>query len=379
MNYDLLPEEREVADRVQALRAEASLPEPGSLAHAPCDRVETATRRWLEELGRAGYLRLGVGPSRRGELVVLLAAQQELARGSGWLLFATEMGRLVASLVDELDAGGRNAALRDAWMRGERILAVAFSEPSSGAAPERLDTTARVEDGQWVLSGEKAQVSMAPMADALAVYAWTGEGPAVFLVERNTPGLRVGERIHTLGYEPLHTSPVTLEGVRVPDERRLAADDGAALMERLRDAEDRTLTAASLGILWRCLEHAQRAADRPRAHGKPPAGYQLVRFSLAEMLTLAQTAQILAYRAFSALAADDPEARTLLLCAKVFATEAACKVSDQAMQILASSGYRRGNPVERALRNARLGTIVGHTSEVARMAIADDVIERMTR
>lgn len=379
MNYDLSPEEKEVADRIRALRAEASLPEPGSLNQAPCDRVETATRNWLEELARTGYLDLAVGPEQKEQLVPLLAAQEELAKETGWLLFATEMGRLVASLVASRGDAAQQEAFLPRWKRGELIAAVAFSEPDSGSGPARLDTVARPEGDRWVLTGEKAQVSMAPMADVLAVFAWSGERPAVFLVDRDAPGVRVGERIHTLGYEALHTSPVTLEEVVVPAERRLAPGDDGDLMEALRDTEDRTLTAVSLGILWRCFEQARQAADRPRAHGKPPAGHQLVRFSLAEMLTLAQTADILAYRAFAGLAAGGPDARTLLLCAKVFATEAACKVSDQAMQILAASGYRRGNPVERALRNARLGTIVGHTSEVARMAIADDVLERMTR
>jgi alkylation response protein AidB-like acyl-CoA dehydrogenase len=225
---------------------------------------------------------------------------------------------------------------------------------------------------EYILNGEKTQVSLAPMADLFAVCARIENNLAIFLVPQSAAGLEVGPRIRTLGYDALCTSPLRLNDVHVPASNMIAPQD---IIGDLRAAEDRTAVAAALGIMVLCLEEATQFANTPKEEGvKPPAGHQIIRFTLAEMLTLYQTSEILANRAFAAIAGEDREAQSLLLCAKVFAAESACTVSQQALQIMASSGYQRPNPVERAFRNARLGPIVGHTSEVARMSIADDIL-----
>ena len=369
MNFDLNQQELALPNKMKTLISDGGLLVPDAIEEAPPKEVEAALRPCLKRLGEIGYLSVAVGQAKKDELVSLLAAQKELARSSQVLLFATELGRIVCNWIADHGTPDQNDKFRRPVEAGEQIAAVGVSESAA-----TIQTTAVKDGDDYLLSGEKKQVSLAPLADMIAVYANTESGPAVFLVPSGESGLEVGPRIHTLGYEALCTAPLRLNDVRVPKGQVIGPVAEGKLIADLRSAEDRAVTAASLGILWLCLEEATQFANTPREGGKPPAGYQMVRFTLAEMLTLTQTAEILANRAFAAIAGNDREADSLLLCAKVFATESACKVSEQALQIMASSGYQRPNPVERAFRNARLGPIVGHTSEVARMAIADDIL-----
>jgi alkylation response protein AidB-like acyl-CoA dehydrogenase len=360
MNYDLNEQELALPEKIKTLNKEGGLLVPEAIEEAPPKEVEAALRPCFKRLGETGYLSAAVGGAKKGELLSLLAAQKELARSSQVLLFATELHRLVCSWI--ADHGGENQKLTS----GEQIAAVAVSESVD------VRTEAAKSGDEYVLNGEKTQVSLAPMADLFAVCANTDEGLAIFLVPQSAAGLEVGPRIRTLGYDALCTSPLRLDDVHVPAGNMIAPQD---IIGDLQAAEDRAAVAAALGILGLCLEEATQFANTPKAEGvKPPAGHQIVRFTLAEMLTLFQTSEILANRAFVAIAGNDREAQSLLLCAKVFATESACTVSQQALQIMTSSGYQRPNPVERAFRNARLGPIIGHTSEVARMSIADDIL-----
>jgi alkylation response protein AidB-like acyl-CoA dehydrogenase len=360
MNFDLNEKELALPEKIKSLIKAGGLLVPEAIEEAPPKEVEAALRPCLKRLAETGYLSAAVGKAKTGELLSLLAAQKELARSSQVLLFATELERLVGNWI--ADCGGEAQSITS----GDKIAAVAVSE--SGA----IRTEAAKSGDEYVLNGEKTQVSLAPMADLFAVCARIENSLAIFLVSQSVAGLEVGPRIRTLGYDALCTSPLRLNDVHVPAGNMIVPED---IIGDLRAAEDRIAVAASLGIMSLCLEEATRFANTPKEQGvKPPAGHQIVRFTLAEMLTLFQTSEILANRAFSAIAAGDREAQSLLLCAKVFATESACTVSQQALQIMASSGYQRPNPVERAFRNARLGPIIGHTSEVARMSIADDIL-----
>ena len=370
MNFDLNEQELALPNKIKTLISDGGLLVPDAIEEAQPKEVEAALRPCLKRLGETGYLATAVGRAKKGELVALLAAQKELARSSQVLLFATELGRMVSNWIADHGSETQQKQFLTPITAGEHIAAVAVSESAA------VIRTEAVRDGDdYVLNGEKKQVSLAPMADLIAVCANTEKGPAVFLVSRSAPGLEVGPRIRTLGYDALCTSPLRLNDVHVPAGSTIGPVADADLLADLRRSEDRTATAAALGILSLCVEEATLFANQPKEGGKPPAGYQAIRFALAEMLTLSQTSEILAQRAFAAIAGANRGADALMLCAKVFATESACTVSEQALQIMASSGYQRPNPVERAFRNARLGPIVGHTSEVARMSIADDVLQ----
>jgi alkylation response protein AidB-like acyl-CoA dehydrogenase len=140
--------------------------------------------------------------------------------------------------------------------------------------------------------------------------------------------------------------------------------------------QDLILTVASVGLMHRVMAFTKAHADSHTRGGRPVFRFQEIRFKIAEMLTLYQTAQLLTYRAAWLYSVADREAATVLHCAKVFSSETAEQVASMAMQILAGRGYISGNPVERAWRDANLAGIAGTTCEIARMSIADDLLGR---
>jgi len=142
----------------------------------------------------------------------------------------------------------------------------------------------------------------------------------------------------------------------------------------VRSWEDQALTAAGLGQIKRSFDAALNYAKSHKSGGKPIIAYQEVGFKLAEMLTLFQTAQLLAYRAGWMEETGEREAPTLAYCAKVFCTESAEKVASHALQILGGQGYISGNAAEEGYRDAKYLQIAGTSSEISRMKIADKVL-----
>jgi len=382
MDYDISEKESALRDEVAKIIADDGMPDPDGVDPGNTQEVEACLRAWLQRLGAAGHLSAALGRKGASEALSLVLAIKTLAVRSQWLALAVEIGaRRLASLIADHGSEDVRQGYFDRIVSGESITAVAVSEPKSGSVPAELSTVAEPQGQGWVVNGEKVLVSLAPMADVIAVAAQTRDGTALFMVEKAAAGLTIGERVTTLGYEELQTSNLKLEAVSVDAGQVIGplGEGGEDLLHKLRRIEDRSLTAISLGIIGCCLEEAKKAADVERNAAKPPAGHQLVRFTLAEMLALSQTADLLAYRAACLEERDVREARSLALCAKVFATETALRISDQALQVMAASAYSGRNRVERAFRNARLGTIVAHTSQVARMAIAEDVLDTLVR
>jgi alkylation response protein AidB-like acyl-CoA dehydrogenase len=373
MNFGLSEEQSRPAEALAALLER----DGGGLEAPPASRIGPLVDRWWPELGRLGLLQ-PAGPSR----VARMAAGKKLAERAAWMVFGAEMTRLVARLIDRA-AGPAQTELAEFGAElaaGRKLAAAAVTELGRSTDAAGLDTRAAATDGGYRLEGAKEQVSLAPICDRLAVLAAGEQGPLVLLVDPHMRGVDIGQPMDALGYGELLTCPVHFAGVEVAAADALGpfdAEQQADVGQWLRRSEDAVLTANALGLMQRCLDEAARAATAERGGGKPAAAHQLVRFDLAEMLTQLQTAELLALRAAAAADAGERRADELALCAKVFATEAACTVSDQALGILAAAGYRRDHPVARALVQARFGPLAGHSSHAARMAIADAVLARL--
>jgi alkylation response protein AidB-like acyl-CoA dehydrogenase len=214
------------------------------------------------------------------------------------------------------------------------------------------------------------------MADMIAVSGQVEGKTAFFLVQPGQEGVKIGPRMATLGYNGLAVSTLDLDRAFVPADRVIGplADDEA--IRFLHTVQDLILVAASLGVMIRTHNEANTYSRTYHRGAKPIYSHQEVRFKLADTFTLMQTSQLLAYRAAWFQAMGEKEAPVLIHAAKVFTAEAAEKVSNLAMQILAGRGYVMGNPVERGYREAKFAALAGTTSEVARMSIAEDVLRR---
>ena len=257
MNFELTAQQSRPAEALAALLER----DGGGLDAPPPSRIGPLLQHWWPELGRLGLLQ-PEGPSR----VARLAAGKKLAERAAWMVFAAEMTRLVARLIDR--AGGpaqtELAAFGADLAAGQKLAAAAVTEMGSSTDAAGLDTRAEPIAGGYRLEGAKEQVSLAPICDRLAVLAGGEQGPLVLLVDPHMHGVDIGQPIDTLGYAELLTCPVHFAGVEVAAADALGPFDPqqqADVGEWLRRSEDAVLTANALGLMQRCLDEASRAAN----------------------------------------------------------------------------------------------------------------------
>lgn len=376
MNFDWTEQEQVLRDAVAPLFDEATQRELDEMETADPGRLEALTRGLLSRLGEVGYLKVAVGEAGRGEIMRWIAAQEVVAQAAGPLYLAAEVSaRLFGGLIADHGTEAHKSALLAPLQAGTLLGAVAGSDAEDGQP-----STAVIEGDEAVVTATKAYVTNGPVADWLAVVVQVDGAPAVALVPRNAAGLTRGERLETLGYRGLAVCPVWCKQVRIPRADLLGPFPDEAALAGLRRTESLVLAGASVGLATRAFEAAKAHAQTHQRGGKEIIRYQEVRYRLAELLTLVQTAQLTVHRAGWLVAdVDGPEARdaeTVVRCAKVFAAEASEQVATASMQVLAGRGFLTGNPVERAYRDAKYAALAGTTSEVCRMQIAAELLER---
>ena len=334
----------------------------------------------LAILSSLDYLKIGAplpDPPVAGTLA-LMAAMERLALVSPSLFLAVEMSTRL--FVRALTLGERTPAVEALVKQvadGEVVGAVALSETAMNVENDPLATAGTRQGDTVLVSGVKSYVVNGPLADWLAVVGRLEDGLAVFLVDRQSPGVKLTDRLATMGYSGLAICGLELNDCPVPAGRVTGPLEGEMVLGKLKLWENQILIAAALGMLQGSFAAARDHAKTHRSGGKPIIAYQEVGFKLAEMLTLCQTAQLYAYRA--AWTADDAprEADVLTLCAKVFCTEAAETVAGKAIQILSGSGYLAGGPAEQAYRCAKYGQIAGTSTEIARVKIGNAALGKL--
>ena len=335
--------------------------------------AEAAAVAALPRLDGPGLRRLLVAARRAlpGEAGAEVAARLAVARASPALLLGLEATRHLMDLLEGLGPRALPEAEVAALRRGERIGAVALAE-AAGAVPARLEPDG---DG-WRLTGSKSFVTNGPIADWVAVVAGCGGREALCLVAPGDRGVRPGERMDLMGLDGLAVSALTLEEVRLPAERVLGPFEGRPAAERYAREANLSVAVAAAGLMRSVLRAATRHSRRHQRDGRPIFAHQEVGFKLAEVLALAEAAELLCHRAAWLAAAGGAEAGTLARGAKVFCAESAERAAGACLQVMAGEGYRRGSAAERAWRDAKGLALCGTTVEVARMAIADDLLSR---
>jgi butyryl-CoA dehydrogenase len=261
-------------------------------------------------------------------------------------------------------------------LRGEKIGALCMTEPNAGSDLDGIATSAKKVDGGYRLNGQKTWVTSAPVADFFTVFAKAGEAKklTIFLVERSFAGLAVGRQIEKMGVWALPTSELSFDDCFVPDSHRLSREEGDGeghLRKTL--AEIRIITGAMAnGVARAALEAAVRYAGERKQFGKPINRYQAIQLKLAEMATELEAAIQLVYRAAWLRDAGKPHHKEAAM-AKLFASETAARVCDQAARVFASYGYAMEYPVQRYLRDVRFTLIGGGTSEILKLIIAKEL------
>ena len=274
-------------------------------------------------------------------------------------------------------------AQKQTWLRrlatGASLGAFALSEEHAGSDAANQQSVARLDESGYVINGRKVWVANAEAADLLIVFAATqpgirGRGVSAFLVPMDTPGITRVADADSLGVRGLGCMDLQFTNVRVDADAVLGnAGDGFRIAMWALDGGRVAIAAQALGVGAAALQEALNHARTREAFGQPIGNYQAIQWMLADMATDLDAARMLTLKA-----ADSRQrgARTTLdaSMAKLFASEAAHRAADKAMQILASSGYRRGSVVERLFRDVRATEIYQGTSEVQRMVIAENIL-----
>lgn len=258
---------------------------------------------------------------------------------------------------------------------GEWLGAWAVAEEEGGASRGAMATIAEREGDGWILNGAKAFVTLGDVAHVCVVVARTGEGElTAFLVDTASDGYQVTRRIPTHGVRAAHVVDIRLDGLSVPDSRRLGAvGQGLSDVTRVADAARINLAAIAVGLGRGAVEEGGIYASERIQFGRPIADFQAIQWKLADSATEIDAARLLMLRA--AVSRDDarPFAREAAM-AKLFASGAAVRACNEAIQIHGGYGYTVDFPVERLWRDARLTTIADGTPEVLRLAIARDIL-----
>jgi acyl-CoA dehydrogenase len=368
------PRHRELADRLETWAAQ-------NLSHIDHDDTDRACRSLVAALGREGWLKFtapGEGDVEKIDVRTLALIREILARHSGLADFAFAMQGLGAGPISFFGDDEQRKTWLPKTRSGKAIAAFSLSEPASGSDVANISTTARRDGNGFVIDGEKTWISNGGIADFYIVFARTGEAPgarglSAFVVEAGNPGLKVAERLSTIAPHPL--ARLRFEGCRVPASALIGrGGDGFKIAMATLDVFRTSVGAAALGFARRALDETLKRAAGRHLFGAPLADLQMVQGHLADMALEIDAAALLIYRA--AWTKDMGAARVTreAAMAKLFATEAAQRVIDNAVQIHGGDGVRSGHPVETLYREIRALRIYEGASDVQKIVIARSVL-----
>jgi len=275
--------------------------------------------------------------------------------------------------------------LRDRYLRpmarGELLGAFALSEPDAGSDAASLRTQAVRDGDHYVLNGTKAWVTGGTHAGAILAMARTdtaqdrrgAKGISTFVVTPDLPGFRVGKKEDKLGLRASPTVQLVFEDLRVPAEN-LVGEEGKGFVYAMQSLDHGRLgvAAQALGIARSALEHSRRYAGERRQFGKAIREYQAIQFKLADMALRVTASRTLLHSVAAAKDRGQPITKYSSM-AKLFASETAMFVTDEAVQIFGGYGYVKDYPVERLLRDAKVTEIYEGTSEIQRIVIVREL------
>lgn len=368
-------------DARPSMLAHAKPPEAGPHGRAS---VDDQCRQLVHMLGEGGWLRYGVGGTAYGghgdtiDTRAVCLLREMLAAHSGLADFALAMQGLGSGAISLAGNEEQKRRYLPRVASGEAIAAFALSEPDAGSDVAALSLAAREDGDAYVLDGEKTWISNGGIADFYVVFARTGEAPGArgitaFIVDAETPGFTIAERIDVIAPHPL--ARLRFEGARVPKSQRLGiAGEGFKLAMRTLDIFRTSVAAASLGFARHALAEGLARASSRRMFGQALGDFQLTQAKLADMALTIDSAALLVYRA--AWMRDQGKRVTReAAMAKWHASEGAQRVIDAAVQLWGGQGVCSGTPVEMLYREIRALRIYEGATEVQQLIVGRDLLK----
>jgi alkylation response protein AidB-like acyl-CoA dehydrogenase len=349
------------------------------------DEKSEFPHKTVKQLGEMGLMGIifpeELGGAGMGYVEYVLAVE-ELSRVDG------SLGIIVAShnslCTNHIMLGGDDAQ-RKCWVTklasGEWLGSWGLTEPGSGSDAGGMRTTAKKVDGGWLLNGSKTFITNGTYADCALVLALTDKekgthgGISAFLVEKGTAGFRPGKKENKLGLRASDTAELIFENCLVPEENLVGkVGEGFKDAMRVLDGGRISIAALSLGMARGALDAAMKYAQQRRQFGKAISEFQAIQFKLADMATQLDAAWLLTMRAAQMKDAGQKVTMESAM-AKLYASEAACRICDEGVQIHGGYGFIKDYPAEKFYRDVKLCTIGEGTSEIQRMVIARELMK----
>ncbi len=316
---------------------------------------------------------------------------------TGYCVLMEELNRVCASHATIIGAHAQLAAMsihlggtdaqKDTYLTalnsGRMVGAWALTEPGAGSDAARISTSAEKRGAEWVLNGQKMWITNGSFADVIIVHAVTDKslgargGISAFIVEKDAPGFRVGKVEEKMGLKASHTASLYFEDCRIPAENLLGPlGGGFPLAMRTLDIGRCGLGGSSIGSAKEAFELSRKYMIERQQFGRPIADFQALQFKLAEMAVKIYTMEQIAYDC--ARRVDAGKSATLeSSIVKLYCTDMASQVIDEAIQIHGGMGFSRELPLERMYRDARVTRIFEGTNEIQKHVIAGELLKQV--
>ena len=347
--------------------------------------IDGAARRLVHDLGRESLVAYVVPKNFGGARETVQARdlcilREELARGSALADAMLATQALGSYPIIMAGSEEQKARYLSEMGTGQAIAAFALTEPQAGSDVAAMETRATQHGAKYVINGVKCFISNAGIAHTYVVFAVTRSGAnkkqvSAFVVPADTPGLVLKEKLRLLSPHPIGT--IAFEECEIPQANLLGREgEGLSIALRTLDTLRCTVGAAALGLAERALEEAIHHSRTRRQFGQELAGFQAIQFKLADMATELEASRLLVYRAAWVNDCGAKDLKVKSSMAKLYATEAAQRIVDQALQIHGGIGVVTGTPVERLYRDVRALRIYEGTSEIQKLIIAKDLLSK---
>jgi alkylation response protein AidB-like acyl-CoA dehydrogenase len=351
---------------------------------ASTDATERFPREVLRGLADLGLMAINVPTELGGSgagVVAYALAMQEVARACASTAVMMSVANMVGEAIARFGTQAQKETHCPKLASGEHAMgSFALSEPDAGSDPGGMRTTARRDGSEWVLDGAKQWITGGTHAGVYIVWARTlppeaaAKGISCFLVEGGAKGLKVGRPEDKMGIRGSDTVALELDGCRVPADALFGQENGGFKIAMMAlDGGRIGISSQAIGIARAALEEAVAYSKVRQAFGVPIAQHQAIAWKLADMHTQIEAAHLLSMRA-AWLKEHGQTFSQQAAMAKLFASEAAVRVCNEAVQIHGGYGYTREYAAERHLRDARVTMIYEGTSEIQRVVIARGVL-----
>ena len=380
MDFDLTPEQEQFRKAVREFAEEVVAPRAEEM-----DRREELPLDIVEQMGEMGLFGLPFPEEYGGQgsdFLTLVIAIEELARIDSSIAITLEAG--VGLGANPIHAFGTEEQ-KQRWLvpmcRGEILGAFGLTEPGGGSDAGATKTSARVENGEWVINGSKAFItnSGTQISKVCSITAVTGQQEngrkeiSAIIVPADTPGFEVGKSYRKLGWRASDTHELSFNDCRVP-EGNLLGERGKGYAQFLQILDDGRIAIAALavGLAQGCLEESIAYAKERMAFRRPIADFQSIQFKIADMKVAVETARLATYRAAWLRDQGRPYKAEASL-AKLYSSEIAVTAAREAVQIHGGYGFIEEFPVARFYRDSKVLEIGEGTSEIQRILIARDL------